>query len=445
MSLSDAGSVLNLPMASMNYTGEPDSYGPLFRIDPNRSAEDEWTMVEGICSKLFTKFISEYTGRDQQKKGQIMRAAQKILFGTELPRGHGHKGKLSTKMSALYDELTGRQPRKRKSKTNSIQTSKRPNLRPQTILVGVIGRGDYAKLIIERLLLQHHQVITVNQDTYANVCSDASFSQHFASIRENSLQLQTNLAAFCNACDIIFVAIPDDSIAVPFYVNKDSFLDMVGPKHYIVDLCIEDLENSGKVHARAKERDIRYYDCLLFPQPTTLASFEKNEPVVLLGGEPLLSDFLRTVLAGLGRLTFTGGSNQSIFFKMIMSQYMIIQQQVLMEVYSTARSLGINDPKLLGHLLSCVDPARIIERNRAFRSYNRSDQLAMTVPIKSLTDAIKHYFTLPSVYFPVTSAACKAGEEAIRSSSNAQADVSHMWDLIFGPEAMGPSLQGAKV
>lgn len=94
---------------------------------------------------------------------------------------------------------------------------------------------------------------------------------------------------------------------------------MVGPKHYIVDLCIEDLESSSKVHARAKEREVRYYDCLLFPQPATLASFEKNEPVVLLGGEPLLSDFLRTVLAGLGRLTFTGGSNQSIFFKMILS------------------------------------------------------------------------------------------------------------------------------
>ena len=117
-----------------------------------------------------------------------MRAAQKILFGTELPRGHGHKGKLSTKMSALYDELTGRQPRKRKSKTSaqmlfllipldSIQTSKRPNLRPQSILVGVIGRGDYAKLIIERLLLQHHQVITVNQDTYANVCSYSFISR----------------------------------------------------------------------------------------------------------------------------------------------------------------------------------------------------------------------------------------------------------------------------
>lgn len=48
-----------------------------------------------------------------------MRTTQKIIFGTELPRGHGHKGKLSTKMSALYDDLTGRQPRKRKSKTSA--------------------------------------------------------------------------------------------------------------------------------------------------------------------------------------------------------------------------------------------------------------------------------------------------------------------------------------
>lgn len=61
--------------------------------------------------------------------------------------------------------------------SDTIQTSKRPNLRPQTILVGVIGRGDYAKLIIERLLLQHHQVITVNQDTYANVCSYSILSR----------------------------------------------------------------------------------------------------------------------------------------------------------------------------------------------------------------------------------------------------------------------------
>ena len=46
-----------------------------------------------------------------------MRSVQKKLFGMELSRGHGHKGKLSSKMSLLYDELTGRQPRKRRAKS----------------------------------------------------------------------------------------------------------------------------------------------------------------------------------------------------------------------------------------------------------------------------------------------------------------------------------------
>ena len=49
-----------------------------------------------------------------------MKAVQRRLFGEELPRGHGHKGKISTKMSLLYDELTGRQPRKRRPKNIGI-------------------------------------------------------------------------------------------------------------------------------------------------------------------------------------------------------------------------------------------------------------------------------------------------------------------------------------
>ena len=50
-----------------------------------------------------------------------MKSVQRRLFGEELPRGHGYKGKLSTKMSILYDELTGRQPRKRRTKvTGSV-------------------------------------------------------------------------------------------------------------------------------------------------------------------------------------------------------------------------------------------------------------------------------------------------------------------------------------
>jgi hypothetical protein len=44
--------------------------------------------------------------------------------------------------------------------------SKRPTLRPQNVLVGVLGSGDYAKLIIERLLQSQQQVITANKDVY---------------------------------------------------------------------------------------------------------------------------------------------------------------------------------------------------------------------------------------------------------------------------------------
>ena len=43
---------------------------------------------------------------------------------------------------------------------------------------------------------------------------------------------------------------------------------------------------------------------------------------------------------------------------------MIMQQQVLKEVYSTSSSLGVTDAKLLGRLLGlCVNPVNIIERN----------------------------------------------------------------------------------
>lgn len=52
---------------------------------------------------------------------------------------------------------------------NGTVVSKRSNLRPQSVQVGVIGSGEYAKLIIQRLLQVQHQVVTVNKDTYNNV------------------------------------------------------------------------------------------------------------------------------------------------------------------------------------------------------------------------------------------------------------------------------------
>ena len=44
-----------------------------------------------------------------------------------------------------------------------------------------------------------------------------------------------------------------------------------------------------------------------------------------------------------------------------------MQQQVLKEVCSTASSLGLTDPKLLGKMLSlCANPATVLERNVGF-------------------------------------------------------------------------------
>lgn len=43
---------------------------------------------------------------------------------------------------------------------------KRPIIRPQAVLVGVIGTGNYAKLVIERLLQMQHQVITPRKELY---------------------------------------------------------------------------------------------------------------------------------------------------------------------------------------------------------------------------------------------------------------------------------------
>lgn len=91
------------------------------------------------------------------------------------------------------------------------------NLRPQMATIGVIGSGDYAKLIIQRLLQMQHQVITSSKDTYHNVLSyessivsfisDPVFTPYLSSLNTDSFQLQTNLRLLCSSCEIILVAV----------------------------------------------------------------------------------------------------------------------------------------------------------------------------------------------------------------------------------------------
>ena len=89
----------------------------------------------------------------------------------------------------------------------------------------------------------------------------------------------------------------------------------------MIDICVEDLSISNKIHKAASANKLRYYDCLVFPQPSTLASFDKNHPSVFLGGEFAPSDGVCNVLYALGKTLFSGQNNQGIIYKMIVSVY----------------------------------------------------------------------------------------------------------------------------
>ena len=39
--------------------------------------------------------LASYSGREQQRKGTVIANVQKFVFGETLPRGHGHRGRLS--------------------------------------------------------------------------------------------------------------------------------------------------------------------------------------------------------------------------------------------------------------------------------------------------------------------------------------------------------------
>ena len=40
--------------------------------------------------------LNSYMGRDQQRKGTVTKNVQMFVFGEKLPRGHGHRGRLSS-------------------------------------------------------------------------------------------------------------------------------------------------------------------------------------------------------------------------------------------------------------------------------------------------------------------------------------------------------------
>ena len=194
--------------------------------------------------------------------------------------------------------------------------------------------------------------------------------------------------------------IPSEAKALEFYSGEESVFTFVTPHHTIIDCCIDDLTFSNKIHSLASSRSIPFYDCTIFPAPTTLQSFEKNQTSVFLGGDFTPSEAVGTILYSIGSVLFGGHKNQGIIYKMIVSvgvvgepdqkQYVVIQEQALKEVYATARNLGVTDSHLLGRLLSmCANPTSIIDRNITFPQLDEMTKRSIRIPLNQLIDPIK--------------------------------------------------------
>lgn len=75
-------------------------------------------------------------------------------------------------------------------------------------------------------------------------------------------------------------------------------------------------------------------------------------------------------------------------------------------------------------------------------SLDLQDQHALTIPIETLLTSIKHTLytivgmrllnsSLPSSYLPVTSIACRVGDEVSSNNVNGKTDISHIWDSVL--------------
>ena len=203
--------------------------------------------------------MNNYIGREQQKKGTIIRKSQVILFGEELPRGHGYKGKLSTKLSHLYDEITGRTSRKRQTKpatlpvlpalpvSSSLPAAKRiekeSNIgRP---CIGIVGDHPTAVLVAKRLLMNKYTVVVMASEIFASIQNDQELKfklQYEEETQRMDLQLIPLLPRFMQVVQVIFVMVGSLFIISKQLLPSFSFHDIIGrrPRNQHLFLSTQD-------------------------------------------------------------------------------------------------------------------------------------------------------------------------------------------------------------
>ena len=69
----------------------------------------------------------------------------------------------------------------------------------------------------------------------------------------------------------------------------------------------------------AKKSKIRYYDCPLFPIPTSIESYSVNSPSLFLGGEQAPDEQLLSLLFSLGKAIFPANPTQGIVNKFLVT------------------------------------------------------------------------------------------------------------------------------
>ena len=82
---------------------------------------------------------------------------------------------------------------------------------------------------------------------------------------------------------------------------------------------MNDLLFANRLHALASSHHVLFYDCSIFPTPTTLDSFEVNAPSIFLGGEFSPKEEVLRLLYGIGKHVFGGYPNQGVVYRMILS------------------------------------------------------------------------------------------------------------------------------
>ena len=94
-------------------------------------------------------------------------------------------------------------------------------------------------------------------------------------------------------------------------------------------MSLDDYRISSHVHLvstfplfdgqEAQKRNLHFFDCPMFPEPTCLLSYETSPPSLFLGGKDLPESYAFNVLYSLGITIYPSGPNYGIIHRALVA------------------------------------------------------------------------------------------------------------------------------